>query len=250
MLHLLIVNYFRMHWHLTQDDDMNPETDVTYCTRNLFSGTENRFFHFISDVPHLLKTVRNCLSNSGHGKFTRHKWNGGMFLLWNHIANIFYEDKKYGLHILPKLCIEHIKLTPYSIMNVKPAAQVLSSTASKVPPKYGPPETAGTAKFCPLMDISLDMMNIRYINSHKFELEPSLLPFSRVDDPRFSWLRNVFLRYFEDWLASVEQRPGNFSRNAKGKMFIFQQTYEGFKITVNSIIEAVQFSFSMKCHMS
>ena len=52
---------FRMHWHLTQDDDMNPGTDVTYCTRNLFSGTENRFFYFISDVPHLLKTAQNCL---------------------------------------------------------------------------------------------------------------------------------------------------------------------------------------------
>ena len=83
-------------------------------------------------------------------------------------------------------------------------------------------------------------MNIRDINSHKFELKPSLLPFSRVDNPRSSWLRNVFLQYFEDWLASIEQRPGNFSRNAKGKMFISQQTYEGFKITVNSIIEAVQ----------
>ena len=52
---------FRMHWHLTQDDDMNPETDVTYRTRNLFSGTENRFLYFISDVPHLLKTAQNCL---------------------------------------------------------------------------------------------------------------------------------------------------------------------------------------------
>ena len=30
---------FRMHWHLSQDDDMNPETDVTYRARNLFSGT-------------------------------------------------------------------------------------------------------------------------------------------------------------------------------------------------------------------
>ena len=174
---------FRMHWNLTQDDGMNPETDVNYRTRNLFSGTENRFLDFISDVSHLLKTVRSCLSNSGRGKFTRHMWNGGMFLLWNHIADIFYEDQKCGLHRLPKLCIEHIKLTPYSIMNVKLAAQVLSSTVSKVLLKYGPPKAAGTAKFCSLMDMFFDMMNIKYINSHKFELKPSLLPFSRVDDP-------------------------------------------------------------------
>ena len=42
-------------------------------------------------------------------------------------------------------------------------------------------------------------------------------------------------------MASIEKPPGNFSKNAKGKIFISQQTYEGFKITVNSIIEAVQF---------
>ena len=96
---------FQMHRHLTQDDDMNPETDVTYRTRNLFSGTENRFLYFISDVPHLLKTARNCLSNSGSGKFTRYMWNDGTFLQWNHIADVFYEDQKCGLHILPKLCI-------------------------------------------------------------------------------------------------------------------------------------------------
>ena len=118
-------------------------------------------------------------------------------------------------------------------MNVKLAAQVLSSTVSKVLLKYGPPEAAGTAKFCSLI--------IRDINSHKSELKPSLLPFSRVDDPRFSWLQNFFLQYLEDWLAYIEQSPGSFSRFAKSKVLMTQQTYEGFKITVNSIIEAVQF---------
>ena len=111
---------------------MNPETDVPYCTRNLFSGITNRYLYFISDVPHFLRTPQNWLSNSDSGKFTRYIWNGGMFLLWNHIADVFYEDQECGLHILPKLCIEHIKLTPYSIINVKLAVQGLSSTASKV----------------------------------------------------------------------------------------------------------------------
>ena len=36
---------------------MNPETDVTYGTGNLFSDIKKRFLYFISDVPHLLKTV-------------------------------------------------------------------------------------------------------------------------------------------------------------------------------------------------
>ena len=84
-------------------------------------------------------------------------------------------------------------------------------------------------------------MNIRDVNSHKFDLKPSIIPFSSIDDPRFSWLRNVFLQYFDDWLHPIEHREGNFSRNAKNKMFISQQTYEGLKIYVNAIIEAVQF---------
>ena len=49
------------------------------------------------------------------------------------------------------------------------------------------------------------------------------------------------MKYFEDWLLSIEQRPGNFSRNARSNMFISWQTFEGLKITVHLIIEAVKF---------
>ena len=122
----------KIHFHLTFDDDVNPDVDVTYRTRNLHSLQEKRFTYFISDVPHLLKTNRNCLYNSGSGKYTRCMWKGGMFSLWNHIADISYEDRECGLHLLPKITYEHIKLTSYSIMNAKLAAQVLSSTFCNV----------------------------------------------------------------------------------------------------------------------
>ena len=152
---------FRMHCHLTQDDNMKPETGVTYHTRNSLSGAESRFLYFISDVPHLFKAARNCLSNSESGKFTSYVWTGGVFLLWNHVTDIFHKDQECGLHILPKSCIKHMKLTPYSIKNVKLAAQILSSTVSKVLLKYVTPESAGTAKLCTLMDMFFDIINIR-----------------------------------------------------------------------------------------
>ena len=231
---------FKMYFHMTTEDEMNPDVDVTYRTVNLFSP-EKRFIYSISDVPHLLKTARNCLSNSGSGKFTRYMWNGGLFLLWNHISDLFYEDRSTGLHILPKLTYDHIKLTPYSIMNVKLAAQVLSSTVSRILSQYGPPEASGTARFCMIMDTFFDIMNIRDIHSHESQCKPSLVPFTSISDPRFSCLRNVFLQYFEDWFTSIQQRDGNFSKKEKNKMFVSQQTYEGLKISVNSIIEAVQF---------
>ena len=50
------------------------------------------------------------------------------------------------LHILPKLSNEHIKLTSYSKMNVRLAAQVLTSV-SKVLLAYSPPEAAEIAGF-------------------------------------------------------------------------------------------------------
>ena len=56
-------------------------------------------------------------------------------------------------------------------MNVKLAAQVLSSTVSKALLKYGPPEAVRTAKFCSLMNIFFDIMNISDINSNNFELK-------------------------------------------------------------------------------
>ena len=58
---------FKMHFPMTNEDDMNPDVDVTYKTINLFSK-EKRFISFISDVPHLIRTARNCLSNSGSNR--------------------------------------------------------------------------------------------------------------------------------------------------------------------------------------
>ena len=81
---------------------------------------------------------------------------------------MFYEDQECGLHILPKLSYRHIKLTPYSKINVKLAAQVLSSAAGKTLTSYEPPEAAGTAKLCLLMDSFFDIMNMRDIQSYEF----------------------------------------------------------------------------------
>ena len=62
---------FKMHFSMTNEDDMNPDADVTYKTINLLSK-ERQFIYFISDVPHLIKTARNCLSNSGSNRCTRY----------------------------------------------------------------------------------------------------------------------------------------------------------------------------------
>ena len=40
---------------------------------------------------------------------------------------------------------------------------------------------------------------------------------------------------------STETRQGNFTQNARARMFLSWQTYEGYKITVHSVIEAIKF---------
>ena len=45
-----------------------------------------------------------------------------------------------------------------------------------------------------------------------------LAPLRSVIHQRFSWLRNVFVKLFQDWLNSVLKRKGNFERDAGQKM--------------------------------
>lgn len=91
------------------------------------------------------------------------------------------------------------------------------------------------------MDTFFDIMNVKNVYAQQFERKSNLVLFSFVNDPRFSWLRNVFLQYFKDWLYSVEERQGNFTQNTRQKNFILWQTHEGLNITVNSVIEEVHF---------
>ena len=100
------------------------KVDVVHKTVNLFAPER---FIFFSDAPHLLKTARNCLFNSGTGKHTRLMWNGKEFI-WQHIAQLYHSDLEQGLHQLPKLTPDHINLTSFSKMKVNLAAQVFSNT--------------------------------------------------------------------------------------------------------------------------
>ena len=98
------------------------DTNIVYKTKNLFSP--GGWIWFFADAPHLLKTSRNCLLNSGSGINSRLMRNNGQFLLWKYISDLYYSDLKLGLHQLPKLTTERVILTPYSKMKVNLAAQV------------------------------------------------------------------------------------------------------------------------------
>ena len=225
---------FRMHKNL--DGDSGKE--VIYRAKNIHAK-DHRFNYFFADIPHLIKTARNCLANSGSNRASRFMWNSGFFILWSHISQLYYDDLESGLKLVPKLTSDHINITPHSVMRVRLAAQVLSESVGTVLNEFGPPEANGTAKFC-LLDKFFDCLNVRNTKEHSIKRKPFLNPYESIDDPRFDWLDN-FLSYFTLWKESIEERPGNISKHAKSNMFISWQTLEGLQTTVYSFKEVVRY---------
>ena len=221
----------------------NSNSDVVYRTINLFAPS--RFIYFFSDAPHLLKTSRNCLYNSGIGKYTRLMWNCNKYIIWEHISKLYYADLEHGLHLLPKLTLDHVKLTSFSKMKVNLAAQTLSnSVAVALRHHYPEGDAEETAKFCEMINKFFDCLNVRSTTEHSRKRNPSLAPYTAVDDQRFEWLQNTFLKYLEEWYKATQTRPGTFTPDDRAKMFISQQTYSGIKVSVNSIIEVAKFLIS------
>ena len=38
-------------------------------------------------------------------------WNDGQYMIWDHVAKLYYSDLDCGLHQLPKLTADHIHLS-------------------------------------------------------------------------------------------------------------------------------------------
>ena len=74
-------NFFKMHKLL----DVMQEL-MLYTEQKI--SKYKRIDFFFPDTPHLIKTLRNYLFNSGSGRCTRYIWNSGFFLLWSHISRL------------------------------------------------------------------------------------------------------------------------------------------------------------------
>ena len=224
--------FFKLHGNINQ---------FINCTPNPYAHDE-RNIYFISDAPHLLKTTRNCFSNSYGNKNTRKMWKSGRDISWLHIMRLFEEHCERNIYNpCPKLTNSHVHLTSFSCMKVNLAAQVLSSTvANALEMMYGD-NVAETVNFIRHMDKFFDCLNVRHLYEGRNKRNENLNPYTSTDDARLKWLTDDFLGYFAEWEASVQQRPGNFNKSAKEKMRLSHQTVEGLKITVTSVVECVKF---------
>ncbi|XP_047124807.1 uncharacterized protein LOC124807192 isoform X3 [Hydra vulgaris] len=225
--------FYKMHKGMD-----NIESFVVYRSKNIFA---DRYIYFFSDAPHLIKTFRNSLHHSGDSEnHTRNLWNEQK-VIWSYFVKLVNDDIFRDLKLLPKLTLEHVQLNSFSVMNVRLAAQILSKSVSNVLRLKYPTETHVTAQICELMDKFFDCTITRNQKEGIMKRKEFLLPYRNVNDARFDWLKNTFLKYFETWQENIKNGTGNFHRGEREKMFISLQTYEGLHITVNSLIEVTKF---------
>ena len=124
---------------------------------------------------------------------------------------------------------------------MKLAVQVLSRSVAIALQESGADDVLESAKFCMMINDFFDCTNVRSKTEHVSKRNHLLKPYTSQDDQRFSWLKDVFLEYLNDWKDSTTAREGKYSSNDRENMFISTQTYEGFKISVYSHIEAIKF---------
>lgn len=216
---------------------------VVYKTVNRYST--DRHIFLMPDVPHLMKTTRNCWYASRTGG-TRCMWINGKHILWEHLCYLYeHTQAQSGLYVGNRLRFEHINLTSFSKMRVNLAVQVLSNSVSSAFTFTEKGEFTETARFCRIFDKFFDCLNTRRIGEGKESRKPDKEPYWSVKDERFTWLENSFLGYLKEWEKSVHDRPG-FDKLAREKMMISQETIEGLKMAVYSFIELGRYLLSQK----
>ena len=97
-------------------------------------------------------------------------------------------------------------------MKVKLATQVLSRSVAIALQESGREEVAGTAQFCSMMNDFFDCSNVRSLTEHTRKRSHLIKPYESPNDERFTWMRDVFLKFLEDWKESTMTREGNLKR--------------------------------------
>ena len=178
--------FYKMHSKMSGSKHVG-ENLVVYKTKNIFADDDDeRYIHFICDQPHALKTGRNNLSHSSFQNSSRLLWNDGYYLLWDHIQQLVKDDMSNQLKYSSRLSIEHVNLTPFSRMNVRLAAQVLSESVHGILKNFYPEECHGTAEYCLMFDQFFDCVNVKNDIEHRDKQKPNLKPYREVSDGRLS----------------------------------------------------------------
>ena len=120
-------------------------------------------------------------------------------MLWSYICQIVFGQENLQLKILPKLQRDHTFLTPYSRINVRLAAQVLTKSVANILRNYYPCKTHKTAEFCEMMNNFFDIFNVQNSVEGIKTKNSFLKSFTSDTGQRSEWLCYTFLPYFTNW---------------------------------------------------
>lgn len=228
----------RSFFNLCCREDSDQVEGVTWKTKNIYSEEDEngqRDLFFISDVPHLLKCLRNNFSEDK-------LWRKGQWISWTAVKKLYYQHKDRTFRKACKLRAEHIELNNFSKMKVYLAAQVMSETVAQNLEDLGDPQLTETISFIRMVDRFFDCLNGSNTTKGKYSLKPDLNPYTLADsESRFHFLTHDVLGEMKKWRQEVEARPGKFSARERKAMTITDETYQGMVITIHSFIAATKF---------
>ncbi|XP_071945700.1 uncharacterized protein [Antedon mediterranea] len=210
-------------------------SEVVFST---ISPYTKRNIYFICDTPHLLKTTRNNLENSGFNSKSRNLHFNHQDLKWNQLLTLVEEDIGCGsgLRKLHKIRHEHLYLTPSLRMKVKLAVQILSSSVAHALEIQGRHDTKSLIHFIKYMNKFFDCLNVSRVERRRNNINENLLEYRSVDDSRLKWLVDDFLGFLNTWENQCLETP-NTTAAEKKRMCLSRETLDGLRITVNSFVK-------------
>ena len=207
--------FIKMNKPFTEGSGVVYDTLNKCAPRSVLNKEKNqqRVLYFIADVPHLIKTIRNCFASSSNKRFLNKKTGkmmlrrrltkNGQTILWSTIVRLYHEQKGKILRLAYKLNAQNVFLNGYSKMKVKYAAQVLSATIARMLERKKWLGTEETIIFIRKVNDFFDMLNGAHSKQGKRKRNPNLDPYCSKEDPRFEELAK-FLLYLQEWKEDAE----------------------------------------------
>lgn len=253
--------FIKLHRPRTQVKD-----GLVFDTVN--KAAPERDLYFFSDVPHLLKTIRNCFYSSRAGKHKKAKrcmTKGGQKIVWDFIIKLYMEDKHRSLRKAYKLSPANVFPDAFSCMKVSYAAQIMSDSVATALEQKKYKGVAETVKFIREVNAWFDRLNGAHSGMGRKKRNPNLESYRSVEDPRFQQLHD-FLTYLDEWKAeayslgevtinetantSILEDSGEFEpfedvveecTTKAEKRILSHQTLLGIEITTRSFVKCVKF---------
>ncbi|KAE8738387.1 hypothetical protein FOCC_FOCC016133 [Frankliniella occidentalis] len=173
-------------------------------------------------------------------------WKNNEELSWKSIMKLQANDSGNKLR-LHKLIRAHVQLTALSRMRVSFGAQVLSRSVGQALENLKEDEdfkeiiSSELITFIKLSYRFFDCLNgSEDLQGLRHKKNDDLFPVTSVDDPRFKFMEETVLGYFENWKNDVKRREGDYTKEDRNRMFISRETFESLYITIHGFCGAVK----------